>query len=97
MSSLYNTSRTASTGSTISMNMKKERHKLKPSEELKIRLRFQNKCKEFNEKTVEELEELYNKTKMSGTDRRALLYIASIKKKINVEVVNKTVEEADGN
>lgn len=78
--------------------MKKDRYKLKPSEELKIRLRFQNKCKEFNDKTLEELEDLYNKTKMSGTDRRALLYIASMKKKITSQVIEapKKVEE-DGN
>jgi len=47
----------------------------------KIRNRFFNKIEEFKLKSLEELEKLYDETKMSSTDRNALLVAMSEIKK----------------
>lgn len=57
----------------------KQRNKLKASEVTKINNRYFTKLEEFNKKTPEELIEL-SKTKMSYTDKRALVQAYSDKR-----------------
>ena len=84
----------------------KQRNKLSVTEQAKIRARFNKKCEEYELLTIDELKDLYVKTKMSNTDRRALLYTAGLKKQQiaidnskvinNTEVIKEKLED-DGN
>lgn len=75
----------------------RENKKLANSSMMKIRTRFFNKVEEFKLKSSEELDKMYEETKMSSTDRNALLVAMSELKK-NEKVTkseDKNVEEIE--
>lgn len=53
------------------MSQTKQRNKLKVGDKMKITARYEAKMLEYQDKTLEEIEEL-SKSKMSSTDRYAL-------------------------
>ena len=58
---------------------KKQRNKPKPQDIAKIRARFNAKCEEYKDKSLEELKEIYKTVKMSSTDRTALVEVVNMK------------------
>ena len=61
------------------MAQRKQRNKLKPAEIEKVKARYKTKLEEFSEMTIDELVEK-STTKMSFTDKRALVHAFSLKK-----------------
>lgn len=59
-------------------NHKKQRNKLKPEEVEKITNRFRTKFDEFTKLSLNELKDTFNNTKMSSTDRDALIKATSV-------------------
>lgn len=59
--------------------MRKQRNKIKLADRAKMQARFDMKCEEFNDKSLEELRELFRNTKMSSTDRQALVKTVDMK------------------
>lgn len=72
----------------------KIRNKLKPNIIAKINARYSMKLKEFSEKSLEELQEIFKTTKMSSTDKHALLEATDMKLR---EESNKILTEASKN
>jgi len=59
--------------------MRKQRNKIKLADRAKMQARFDMKCEEFSTKTLEELRELFRNTKMSSTDKHALIKVVDMK------------------
>lgn len=59
--------------------MRKQRNKLKISDRAKIQARFDMKYEEFSKLELEELRRLFRETKMSSTDKHALIKVVDVK------------------
>lgn len=73
----------------------KQKRKLKEADKAKIMNRYITKCEEFKSLTLEDLKQLYNNTKMSSTDRQALIKIMDFKLKEEVAIKAKEAQEHD--
>jgi len=78
--------------------MRKQRNKLKLQDYIKIKRRYDMITEKYSDKSLEELKEIYNTTKMSTTDKSAIVALVDIKLKEKVVKESKNPEEfEDGN
>ena len=75
------------------MAQKKERNKLKASDWAKKEARYNMKCEEFNKLDLDELRRLFRETKMSSTDKYALIKVVDTKLAQNATDEIKKIKE----
>jgi len=79
------------------MNGFKNSRKLSNNDFMKIRNRFFNKFEEYKLKSIDELDKIDKESKLSSTDRNALLaakgHLVSELKKTETDGASKTIEE----
>ena len=77
--------------------MKKQRNKLKIEDKVKIQARYNLKLEQFKILSPDELKKCYMETKMSSTDRQALIHATDfVMKQIMdkpIEIINEEITE----
>ena len=72
----------------------KEFNKLKETDIAKMRARFESKKAQFETMSLDELKELFVSSKMSSTDRHALMMVTN--EKLQAQEPIKVIEDLDG-